>query len=79
MNGPAGSVADGDLGRVSCLATRLGGDDGTIKDVWQNTEGWSMETFSLSPEYTKGGTRIEQEIIFRRQRFDKISQRDQEE
>ena len=38
-----------------------------------------METFGLSLEYTKGGTRLEQEILFRRQRFDKISQRDQEE
>ena len=49
------------------LAKRLGVDDLTIKDVWQNTEGWSMETFSLALEYSKGGARVEQEIILRRQ------------
>lgn len=38
-----------------------------------------METFSLSLKDSKGGARLEQEIIFRRQRFDKISQSVQEE
>ena len=54
-------------GLISYLAEKLGGDDLTIKDVWQNTEGWSMETFSLSLAYRKGGARVEQEIILRRQ------------
>ncbi len=60
------AIAD-DPGLVSYLAQKLGGDDLTIKDVWQNTEGWSMETFSLTVEYTKDGTRVDQEIILRRQ------------
>ena len=60
------SIAD-HPGLVPYLARKLGGDDLTIKDVWQNTEGWSMETFSLALEYNKGGARVEQEIILRRQ------------
>jgi len=60
------AIAD-DPGMVSYLSKKLGGDDLTIKDVWQNTEGWSMETFSLSLEYSRGDARVEQEIILRRQ------------
>jgi len=56
-----------DPGMVSYLATKLGGDDLRVKEVWQNTEGWSMETFSLALEYSKGGARLEKEIILRRQ------------
>lgn len=60
------AIAD-DPGLASYLANKLGGTDLTIKDVWQNTEGWSMETFSLTVDYAKDGATIEQEIILRRQ------------
>ncbi len=56
-----------DPGMISYLAEKLGADDLTVTDVWQNTGGWSMETFSLSLEYSKGDNRVEQEIILRRQ------------
>jgi aminoglycoside phosphotransferase (APT) family kinase protein len=56
-----------DPGMVCYLAGKLGAEDLAVKDVWQNTEGWSMETFSLSLEYSKGDSRVEQEIILRRQ------------
>jgi len=49
------------------LAQKLGGTDLTIKDEWQNTEGWSMETFRITVEYTKEGSRVDQELILRRQ------------
>lgn len=49
------------------LAKQLGGTDLVIRNVWQNTEGWSMETFSLSVELSKHGARVAQDIILRRQ------------
>ena len=52
---------------IPYLERKLGGTDLRIKDAWQNTEGWSMETFSLTLEYTKDSARIEQSIILRRQ------------
>ncbi len=52
---------------ASYLAEKLGGSELSISKEWQNTEGWSMETFSLDVEYTKGGNKIEQAIILRRQ------------
>jgi aminoglycoside phosphotransferase (APT) family kinase protein len=52
---------------ASYLAEKLGGSDLTIRKVWQNTEGWSMETFSLAVEYTRDGGRLRQEIILRRE------------
>jgi aminoglycoside phosphotransferase (APT) family kinase protein len=59
-------IAD-DLRLAHYLAAKLGGTDLAIRREWQNTEGWSMETFSLAVEYTKDGKRVEQEIILRRQ------------
>ena len=51
-----------------CFTPRgLGGTDLTVKSEWQNTEGWSMETFSLTVEYTRDGSRIESHIVLRRQ------------
>lgn len=49
------------------LARRLEGTDLAVRSVWQNTEGWSMETFSLAVEYTRGGARVSQDIILRRE------------
>ncbi len=54
-------------GLTSYLAEKLGGTDLIIKDEWQNTEGWSMETFSLVVEYTREGERKEQALILRRE------------
>ena len=52
---------------VSYLAKKLGGTHLSITSEWQNTEGWSMETFSLGVKYTKDGKTVDQEIIMRRQ------------
>jgi aminoglycoside phosphotransferase (APT) family kinase protein len=60
------AIAD-DPRLASYLAEKLGGSDLSIRSEWQNTEGWSMETFSLAVEYTKDGERVEQEIILRRE------------
>ena len=38
-------------GLTSYLAQKLEGTDLTVTAEWQNTEGWSMETFSLTVEY----------------------------
>ena len=60
------AIAD-DPRLASYLAQKLGGTGLAIKGEWQNTEGWSMETFSLAVEYIKDGLPVEQEIILRRQ------------
>lgn len=39
----------------------------SITSVWQNLEGWSMETFSLGLSYKKDGKKVEREIILRRE------------
>ena len=52
---------------ASYLAKKLGGSELSITKEWQNTEGWSMETFSLDVQYTKDNKRIEQAIILRRE------------
>ncbi|MEW6441128.1 MAG: phosphotransferase family protein [bacterium] len=54
-------------GLASYLARKLGAADLRIRGEWQNTEGWSMETFSLALDYAKDGSRTEEEIILRRQ------------
>lgn len=60
------AIAD-DTRLASYLAKKLGGEDLTIQNVWQNTEGWSMETFSLTVSYSREGGRVEEEIILRRE------------
>jgi aminoglycoside phosphotransferase (APT) family kinase protein len=57
----------GNPGLPPYLAQKLGATDLTIRKEWQNTEGWSMETFGLALAYTRDGCRVEQEIILRRQ------------
>jgi len=52
---------------VSYLAEKLKVDSLTITSEWQNTQGWSMETFSLGLECVKGGKSLEREIILRRE------------
>ncbi len=54
-------------GLASYLAEKLEATHLHITDEWQNTEGWSMETFSLSLEYKKSGVPVQQNIILRRQ------------
>ncbi|HUT56092.1 MAG TPA: phosphotransferase family protein [bacterium] len=49
------------------LAARLKAEDLEIRSVWQNLEGWSMETFSLDLSYLKDGRRVEHEVILRRE------------
>ncbi len=49
------------------LAEKLGADELSITSDWQNTEGWSMETFSLGLKYFKEAKLVESEIILRRE------------
>jgi aminoglycoside phosphotransferase (APT) family kinase protein len=49
------------------LAEKLGGEDLEITGVWQNLEGWSMETFGVGLSYAKDGERVEEEVILRRE------------
>jgi len=51
----------------SYLAQKLGCADLKIIREWRNTEGWSMETFSLGLSYRKNGKSVEQDIILRRE------------
>ncbi len=49
------------------LAERLKAEDVEIRSVWQNLEGWSMETFSLNLSCIKDGRRVEREVVLRRE------------
>ncbi|UCD85867.1 MAG: hypothetical protein JSU92_06635, partial [Deltaproteobacteria bacterium] len=49
------------------LAEKLEAEDLSITNIWQNLEGWSMETFSLSLSYRKDGRPEEQNIIIRKE------------
>ncbi len=49
------------------LEEKLGVNDLSITSVWQNLEGWSMETFSIGLSYSKNNGKEEREIIIRKQ------------
>ncbi len=49
------------------LAEKLEADELSITNIWQNLEGWSMETFSLSLSYRKDGRLQERNIIIRKE------------
>jgi aminoglycoside phosphotransferase (APT) family kinase protein len=49
------------------LAEKLAAEDLEITSVWKNLEGWSMETFSIGLSYNKDGSKVEREIILRKE------------
>lgn len=49
------------------LRIKIEAEDLTVKSIWKNLEGWSMETFSLGISYTRDGKTIDDDIILRRE------------
>ncbi len=50
----------------SYLTRKMEANDLCINDIWKNLEGWSMETYSLGLSYTRGGQKVDQNIIVRK-------------
>ena len=67
LSGLGGAMLKDNDAFVSYLAKKLKADSLTITSEWQNTQGWSMETFSLGIKYFKKGKSLEMEIILRRE------------
>jgi aminoglycoside phosphotransferase (APT) family kinase protein len=51
----------------SYLSEKLEAENLSVTNIWKNLEGWSMETYSIGLSYLKGGSRVEEEIIIRKQ------------
>lgn len=49
------------------LAQKLEAEQLTINGIWQNLEGWSMETFSLDLSYVQKGQTIRRSLILRKE------------
>ncbi len=49
------------------LARKLDAPDLEITGIWQNLEGWSMETYSIGIAYTRDNRRITEDIIIRKE------------
>lgn len=49
------------------LAAKLGATELRLQTIWQNLEGWSMETYSLGLVYRRDGREIQQDLIIRKE------------